>query len=60
MPWVRRTAFSDPTFRLIGVRYAESVSAAGQAANAAAGRFGGRSLAETLTLSNNDVLTLDV
>ena len=56
MLWVRRTEFSDPTFRLIGVRYAESVSAAGQAANAAAGRFGGRSLAETLTLSNSSTL----
>ena len=30
--WVRKTGSSDPTFRLIGVRYAESVSAAGQAA----------------------------
>ena len=56
VPWVRKTGSSDPTFRLIGVRYAESVSAAGQAAKAAAGRFGGRSLAETLTLSNNFTL----
>ena len=54
--WVRKSGSSDPTFRLIGVRYAESVSAAGQAAKAAAGRFGGRSLAETLTLSNKFTL----
>ena len=32
VPWVRKTGPSGPTFRLIGVRYAESVSAAGQAA----------------------------